>query len=88
MTFRVRWYKAALDDLASAWLKATPEERRKITAFAQTVEHELRTQPQTKGESRSGNERILIELPLAILFEVDHAKGKVYIHQAWKTRKR
>lgn len=88
MKFRVRWNKAALDDLAAAWLRASPEERRRLTAAARAVEQELRDRPESKGESRSGDERILIELPLAVLFEVDQAKSEVDIHQAWKTRKR
>jgi plasmid stabilization system protein ParE len=77
MNYRVRWKRTAKDQLASIWLNAT--DRAAVTVAAQRIDVLLQVNPASKGESRSGSQRILIELPLAVVFKVMEEKQKVTV---------
>lgn len=81
MTFQIRWRQAALDDLASAWMNADPQQRRVITRAAHLVELDLKVDPEGESESRPGGLRIFFRRPLAVVFEIDEPNGRVVIEQ-------
>ena len=39
--FRVEWLQSALNEMADAWVRATPEERQAITLAAHAVDRRL-----------------------------------------------
>jgi len=61
MKWTVYCVKQAGDDLADIWLNAV--DRQSITNAADAVEAELRRAPESAGESRFGNRRILFCSP-------------------------
>lgn len=77
MSYRVRWKRTAKDQLASIWISAA--DRASVTAAAQHIDALLQTNPATRGESRSGFRRILIMLPLAVVFKVHEPEQKVTV---------
>ena len=68
MKWTVVYRPAAADELAAIWLKAT--DRNAITVAANAIDLRLQEDPMTAGESRGEHSRILIELPLAVFFDV------------------
>jgi hypothetical protein len=58
MTFTVVWKQQALEQLAEVWISGT--NRQAISGAANEIERWLRHDPDLKGESRSGSERIVI----------------------------
>ena len=50
------------------------------------VDQRLQTRPQMEGESRGGEERILFEAPMGVLFQVDETKKLVRILRSWAFR--
>lgn len=72
MIFRVIWRRALLGRLADFFLKARDLglDPNAITAAVARIDMSLAKSPSTCGESRPGGERILIELPLAVDFEI------------------
>ena len=72
MSFRVVWLSDALDALAASYLYARRKKRdpEEITRAMAAIDRELEARPTTAGESRYGNNRILIVNPLTIYFEV------------------
>jgi len=85
--FRVRWIQTALDELATAWMQADSASRQDITIAADAIDHELQTNPQNKGESRTEGERIFFVSPLGVLFEVDTAASIVWVLHVWNIRR-
>jgi plasmid stabilization system protein ParE len=78
VTYTVRWTRKAQDrQLTNIWLAAT--DRRAVTAAAHQVDQLLRTDPASQGESRSGNRRLLIVRPLAVMFKVIEAERRVVV---------
>ena len=77
MRFTVVWLPAAQDRLAELWVDSS--ERHAVSLAANTIDRSLGQDPYAAGESRSGNERICIELPLAALYRVIEADMKVEI---------
>ena len=68
MMFRVEWLQSALDDLASVWVQAESALRRAITTAANSIDPQLRNDPEQQGESREDGERVLFIPPLGISF--------------------
>ncbi len=79
MTFTVVWKDAAQNRLAAVWVDADPADRPAITAAANAIDARLRTDPQSQGESRPRGRRILIELPLAAVFQVSEPDRMVTV---------
>ena len=77
MSYQVRWKRTAKDQLASIWMNA--KDRASVTAAAQQIDDWLQTNPGTCGESRSGSRRILVVLPLAVVFKVHEQQEKVTV---------
>jgi hypothetical protein len=84
MKWTVVWKQVPEDKLASLWTEAAPEDRQAISAAADTIDRELRTDPRSLGESRSGNERTFICSPLAVLFEVHPQDYRVVVFKVWR----
>jgi hypothetical protein len=79
--YTVIWTPAAENDLAAIWLIAP--DRDAVNSAVNTIDYLLRRDPETKGESRSGNVRILFVPPLGIDFEVLVDDRIVYVLTAW-----
>jgi mRNA-degrading endonuclease RelE of RelBE toxin-antitoxin system len=82
MKYTVVWKPEAERRLADLWVNAT--NRRAITDAANEIDKQLGHDPETKGESRSGNRRILLESPLGILFKIDPQDRKVIVLTVWQ----
>lgn len=77
--FDVEWVESAVFRLADAWTEADSLRRNEITKASHLIEKTLQIAPQDAGESRAQGWRILIELPLAVTYEVDLTSRKVLI---------
>jgi plasmid stabilization system protein ParE len=86
MTFTVLWTPTAEQELASIWLSA--EDRNAVTSAAHTIDTLLRTDPETRGESRQGTLRVLFVPPLGVDFDVVADDRIVYVLSAWSFSKR
>ena len=86
--FAVDWTESTLSALASIWLNASPAVRAQITAATNRIEKELRDRPLEKGESREGDDRIFVEMPLGVLYRVEEKTNKVVIADIWLIRPR
>lgn len=69
--FRVEWLRSALDEMADAWVRATPEERQAITAASDALDRRLSEEPANEGESRNAGRRITFVPPLAVTFRFE-----------------
>lgn len=86
MNYRVAWDPVAFRDLRRAWIAAGQPESG-IRAF-EAIERVLRTDAHLQGESRAGDRRILVELPISVIFEARPDVGEVLILDAWIIRDR
>ena len=86
--YRVEWMQFALDELTQNWLKSDPPVRKAITVASESIEKQLRLNPQDAGESRSPDYRILIETPLGLFFRVEEDAKIVTIFHLWLIRTR
>jgi hypothetical protein len=68
MKYTVLWKPTAEADLASLWADAL--DRSDVASAANQIDVLLQTDPETRGESRSGSDRILVVPPLAVTLEV------------------
>jgi hypothetical protein len=81
--FIVRWKKSAQDELAHLWLQADSAQRQAITAASHTIDQLLKSQPHTRGESRSKGRRILFVPPLGLTFRINDQKATVFVLHVW-----
>jgi hypothetical protein len=77
MNFRIKYRRRATRALASIWL--TAPDRDAITRITERYERSLAMDPLGHGESRSGNERVLVIEPLAVFYAVYPVKRLVVI---------
>jgi hypothetical protein len=84
--FRIRWTPSALSDLAAAWMQAS--DKTAVNDAVRKIDQRLLTDPRHEGESRPGGERILVELPLGVSFDVSPRQPVVYIWRVWLIAKR
>jgi len=68
MTFTVTWKPSAADALANAWLNSVC--RGEIATAADDIDALLRVRPLDVGEPALLNSRILVRLPLAVVYDV------------------
>jgi hypothetical protein len=85
--FTVRWKKSALNELAALWVQADAGMRKAITDATLAVDQGLRQDPNHKGESRVGEERVWFVFPLGVLFETEEASVVRVLH-VWVYRRR
>jgi hypothetical protein len=86
--FHVQWLPAALDDLARIWLKANSAERQEITAASRQLDKSLQDHPETQGESRDNEERVVFAQPLGVRIAIDNKRSTVQVLEAWRFRRR
>ena len=86
MAFHVNWKPSARDRITEIWIDAT--DRGQITRATDIIDEALRTNPETFGESRSGNLRIAFVLPLAVMFEVFNDDLRVDVLAILRTDRR
>jgi plasmid stabilization system protein ParE len=79
--YRVTWDADAFRTLLRAWTAANQPEAG-IRAF-DAIEQALSEDAETKGESRDGERRILIDPPLGVIFRARPQTGEVLILDAW-----
>jgi hypothetical protein len=77
--YRVEWVESAVSRLAEAWADADAARRAAITGAANHIDEVLSAMPNEVGESRQANRRIIIDDPLAAIYEVDEARGTVTV---------
>ena len=85
---RVRWQRAALNELANLWLQADGPLRARIIVATHQVDSALRRDPIGKSESRSGNWRILLVSPLGVAFRIEPDGRTVSVTKVWVFQKR
>jgi hypothetical protein len=68
MRYTVTWKPSVKQRLADIWM--TAPDRRAVTDAANAIDESLRVDPLGQGESRSGTARILIVIPLAVVYDV------------------
>jgi hypothetical protein len=78
----VVWQPGALQQLADYWNNGP--DRAAIAAASDRIDWLLQRDPLHAGEAREGDERILIELPLAVLFSVSSDDCMVSVFDAWR----
>ncbi len=86
VNYTVLWVPAAEQALAAIWLSAS--RRNAVTRAAHAIDQELRTDPQSKGESRPGGRRVFISIPLGVSFEVVPQDMIVRVLHVWQIRRK
>jgi plasmid stabilization system protein ParE len=81
MTFTVLWKRSAEADLAAIWLNA--KDRASVTLAADSLEQQLRSNPNASGEPLFDTVRELIVPPLGIHFEVIGVDRIVQVLAIW-----
>ncbi len=81
MKFRVSWDHDAFRNLLRQW-NAAGKPHAATLAF-DAIEVALSTDAHQAGESREGDQRILLEPPLGVIFEVRHDVREAMILDAW-----
>jgi hypothetical protein len=80
--FTVIWLTSAEAELAEVWLAA--DDRELIAQTANEIDARLAAEPETQGESRSGQRRILLVAPLGVVFETHLADRIVRVLDVWR----
>jgi plasmid stabilization system protein ParE len=78
MNFQVIWVREAERQLTRLWVDY-PGDRNAITAASHEIDRLLADDPGNAGESRDGEDRILIVAPLVVYFRVDAANRIVRV---------
>jgi hypothetical protein len=82
MKYEVVWRPIAEGRLADLWT-AGPD-RGEVATAANTIDATLGRKPRESSESRPGGTRILIERPLAVLFEIVEDNRRIYVLDVWR----
>jgi hypothetical protein len=84
MNFRIHWRKRISDQLHTAAFLAIETGRSEVPLLDATAAISLRlsADPHVAGESRGGGERVLIEMPLTVWYEVFEDANLVLIYDA------
>ncbi len=82
MKFTVTWTEEARNELCELFLAVT--DRVELSHFVNALETELARRPESLGESRGGQIRVIMESHFGVLFEVrpDDCLVKVF-HIGW-----
>jgi hypothetical protein len=73
------WAEIARDRLADIWVLATPDERARIESIVLQFERDVADDPFHVGESRGGDLRIEVRMPLVFWFRVSDKGVRVRI---------
>jgi len=84
MSYQVTWTAVAEDELAEIWVNAPDQAA--VTQAAHRIDQLLRSNPATVGESRSPGERVLIEPPLVVSYEIIEDDKRVNVLGVRPTR--
>jgi hypothetical protein len=84
MSHTVIWVAAAAQHLARLWLNSA--QRQAITAASDEIDRLLRRDPESQGESREDDRRVLLVPPLGVTFTVDSANRIVHVLDVWEFR--
>jgi hypothetical protein len=83
MTYRVKWHRRAIRQLADAYLAARTAGRgAAFTAASAQVEALLVADPANLGESRAGGLRVVVITPLVVDFVVQPHRQRVVVRGA------
>jgi hypothetical protein len=86
--YTVVWSDEALAGLVNWWANADPDLQPLITAAVHCIDESLADDPENAGESRDDGNRIWLEFPLGVLFNINSDKRTVHIGKVWIFRKR
>jgi len=81
MRYTVSWLPGAESELARLWLDEPI--RGHIELAANEIDRCLSVNPESEGESRDGNRRILFISPLVVTFKVDQQNRMVQVREVW-----
>lgn len=84
MKHQVFWSSHAERQLAEIWLKAPDQTA--VAAAADRIDAALRVNPLKLGESREGISRIVVDVPLSVLFRVWTEDRRVQVTSVWLHR--
>lgn len=84
MKYTVIWRPETLNQLIEFWLEAT--DRETVSAATARIDCVLRADPESQGESREENTRVLLVEPLGVEYEVDVGDRKVQVNTVWLIR--
>jgi hypothetical protein len=73
------WADGARDELADIWVLATPADRERIEPVVLRFERDIADDPFHVGESRGGDLRIAVRMPLVFWFRVSDKRVRVRI---------
>jgi hypothetical protein len=82
--YSVLWVPEALDELATIWADAAPDDRSLITDAVDDLDEQLKADPAAIGESREEEFRILISLPIAVQYRVSEPDRLVQVVSVWR----
>ena len=68
MVFTVTWTSKARQQLTEIWIETN--NRQEVSEAANRIDQLLRESPSNQGESRGGDQRILLEFPLLVIYDV------------------
>lgn len=77
MNYKVTWSESALQQYLALWTSATDPDT--VDAAANRIDSILLVDAEQQGEGRSGNERILFDSPLVVLFAVFASERIAYV---------
>jgi hypothetical protein len=82
MKYTVLWVPAAEQELAAVWMASA--NRTEVTAAARRIDVRLSKDPESAGESRENDRRILLAAPLGVLFRVSPDDRIVHVLTVWQ----
>jgi hypothetical protein len=82
MKFTVTWSPVASARLARLWLRSA--NRQAIRSAADSIDAQLKHDPDQVGESRSGSRRIIHQPPLGVVFSVNTGDRTVLVLDVWQ----
>jgi hypothetical protein len=86
MSYTVTWDRMAENELATIWINAQDKEA--VRRAADFIDAELRSDPYSLSESRSGNARIMVIPPLVVRYAVQEDDRKVIVRMVWRWGRR
>ena len=85
MNFTVEWLDEALQQLAAIWVDA--DDPAAVTAASHRLEQSIRADPLGAGESRDGDDRVVFDPPLALLYRVyPQQRSALVVSVGWSRR--
>ena len=77
MNYAIIWLEEAEEQLADLWMRAN--DPKGINEYIEFVERLLGYAPLDFGESRGGNDRIILSGPVGLIYRVDEANRTVQV---------